>query len=77
MPEPPEKKLMDSLNSRSHIQPMPKGSVSSYCARYVCSSGRLSQESSSAPTHTLFSTCRAVANAPLRRLPAGPYSEVV
>jgi len=48
MPEPPEKKFMVSLNWRSHIQPVAKGSVSSYWPRYVCSSGMLSQESSSA-----------------------------
>lgn len=53
MPEPPEKKLMVSLNSRSHSQPIPNGSDSSYCARYVCSSGRLSQESSSADAQGL------------------------
>lgn len=33
IPEPPEKKLMVSLNSRSHIHPIPKGNVSSYCAK--------------------------------------------
>ena len=33
IPEPPEKKLIVSLNSRSHIHPIPKGNVSSYCAK--------------------------------------------